>query len=144
MFIGLFRVVDLFCNKLKLLCGIGSQRPVKTGLVADVALAGVDGHFQNQAILVTIDEYLFDFLPVAAFFAFFPQFLPGPAEICGVSGLYRNIERFAVHICDHEHLSCAGILCYGRYEAVFIELRRKFQIFLKISFCAQLTDSFIE
>lgn len=50
-----------------------------------MALAGIDGHFEDEAVLVAIDEYLLDFLAVAAFFALSPEFLPGPAEIRGVA-----------------------------------------------------------
>ena len=72
IFVDFFGVVNLLCDKFEFHPGICPDGAVKAGLIADVALAGVDGHFQNQAILVAIDEYLFDFLAVAAFFAFFP------------------------------------------------------------------------
>jgi len=74
-FVGFFRVVDFLFNKHQLFTGILLQCPVKTGLIAHMALAGIDGYLENQAVLVAIDKYLLYFLPVAAFFAFFPQFL---------------------------------------------------------------------
>ncbi len=74
-FVDFFWVVDFFCDKIELFAAVFLQRTVKTGLVTYVALAGIDGYFKDQAVLVTIDEYLFHFLDVAAFFAFLPQFL---------------------------------------------------------------------
>lgn len=74
-FVGLFRIVDFLFNKGQLFIGIFLQCPVKTGLIAHMTLAGVNGYLDNQAVLVAIDKYLLNFLPVAAFFAFFPQFL---------------------------------------------------------------------
>jgi hypothetical protein len=66
-----------------------------------MALAALDHYLQKQAILVAIDKYLLDFLGMAAFFAFFPQFSPFSAEIYGISGLNRQIQRPAVHISHH-------------------------------------------
>ncbi len=74
-FVNFLGVIDLLCDKLQLFVTAGLQCPVKAGLVSDVALAGVDGHFKDNAILVAIHEYLFYFLNVSAFFAFLPQFL---------------------------------------------------------------------
>ncbi len=75
LLVDFFRVVDLISNEFEFLIGFAFQCPVKTRLITGVALAGVDSYFENQAVLVAIDKYLLYFLPVAAFFAFFPQFL---------------------------------------------------------------------
>ena len=74
-FVGLFRIVDLLFDKLQLFIEFLLQCPVKTGLITHVALAGIDGYLENQAVLVAVDKYLLHFLAVAALFAFFPQFL---------------------------------------------------------------------
>jgi hypothetical protein len=71
-FVSFFGVVDLFCDKFKLFTAAFFQCAVETGLVADVTLAGIDGYFEEEAILVTINEYLLYFLGMSAFFAFFP------------------------------------------------------------------------
>jgi hypothetical protein len=44
--VGLLRVVDFISDELQLLIGRG-QSPVEAGLVTDVALAGIDGYFEN-------------------------------------------------------------------------------------------------
>ena len=80
-----------------------------------MALAGIDGHLHNEAILVTINQYLLDFLKVPAFLAFTPELLPSPAEVYGVAGLNGQIERFTIHISDHQDLAGLGVLRYDRY-----------------------------
>jgi len=86
-FVDFFRVIGLFCDKFQLFAATLFQGTVETGLVACVALAALDRYFQKQAILVAVDKYLLDFLDVAAFFAFFPQFPPFSAEIDSTAGL---------------------------------------------------------
>jgi len=140
-FVGFFRVVDLLSDKLQIFVGIFLQCPVKTGLIAHVALAGIDSHFENQAVLVAIDKYLLYFLAVAAFFAFLPQFPAGSAEICGVARFDCFIEGGLVHKSHHQHLPGPGILGDGGYQAVIVEFRDEFQIFFKVLFCTQLADS---
>ena len=71
-FVNFFWVVNLFCDKYQLFVAVLHQCTVKTGLVARVALAGIDGYLEDETVLVAIDEYLFYFLKMAAFFAFFP------------------------------------------------------------------------
>ena len=71
-FVGFSGVVNFFCDKIEFVADFFFQCAVETGLVADVTLASVNGYFQEEAILVTIDEYLLYFLEVSAFFAFFP------------------------------------------------------------------------
>jgi hypothetical protein len=44
LFIGCFRVVELFRDKFQLFAAIFLQGTIKTGFVADVALAGIDGY----------------------------------------------------------------------------------------------------
>lgn len=72
LFVGFFWVVHLFSDEFKLLIGVFLKCPVEAGLVADVALSGVHGDFQNQTILVAINEDLFDFLEVTALLTFLP------------------------------------------------------------------------
>ena len=72
LFVGFFGVVDLFSDKFEFIAAVFFQRPVETGLVAHVTLPGVDGYFQKQAVLVTVNEYLLYFLEMSALFAFFP------------------------------------------------------------------------
>jgi len=72
LFVSLFWIIDLFCDKFQLFAAASFQRPVKAGFVAHMTLAGIDSQFQYQAVLVTIDQYLFDLLDVATFLALFP------------------------------------------------------------------------
>lgn len=71
-FVDFFWVVDFFCDKIEFFAAVFLQRTVKTGLVTYVALAGIDGYFEKQTVLVAIDEYLFYFLKMPALFALFP------------------------------------------------------------------------
>ena len=132
LFIDFFRIIDLFCLKFQLFIGALVQYPVKTGLVTDMTLAGIDGYFENQAVLVAINEYLFHFLEMAAFLALLPQFLPGSTEICGIAGLNRQIKGLAIHIGYHQDLACLCVLSYRRYQAVVIEFRKEFDPFFDI------------
>jgi hypothetical protein len=75
-FVSFLGIKDLLCDIFKVFVTAGLQGPVKAGLVSDVTLAGVDGHFEDDTVLVTIHEYFFYFLNVAAFLAFLPQFFP--------------------------------------------------------------------
>ena len=70
--VNFFGVVDFFCDKFELFAAAFLQGPVKTGLVACVALAGVNSYFENKAVLVAIDKYLLYFLEVPTFLTFFP------------------------------------------------------------------------
>ena len=72
LLINLVRVVDFFRNEFKFILGIIPQRPIKARFISNVALALLNGYFENEAILVAIDEYLPHFLDVSAFFALFP------------------------------------------------------------------------
>ena len=76
--VDFFWVIDPFCDEFQLVvCVIlRLQCTVKTGPITNVALPGIDGYFENQAVLVAIDQYLFYFLEVAALLAFLPEFLP--------------------------------------------------------------------
>lgn len=62
LLVDFFRIEDLLCDEIQLFVSVFLQCPIETGLITDVALAGIDGYFENQAILVTIDEYLLYFL----------------------------------------------------------------------------------
>lgn len=63
--VNLIWVEDLFGDKFELFRSPFFQSAVETGLVADVALARIDGNFEDDAILVAIDEDLADLLDVA-------------------------------------------------------------------------------
>jgi len=108
---------------------------VEAGLVADVALAGVNGYFEDEAVLVAIDEYLFYLLKMAALFTLFPYSLPGPAEVCGIAGSNRQIKRSAIHIADHQYLAGLRILGYGGYQAIVAEFWSEFQSFFDFLLC---------
>ena len=72
LFVSFFGVVDFFCDEFQLVVTVPLQLPVEAGLVADVTLAGINGHFQEKVVLVAVDKYLLYFLCVAALFALFP------------------------------------------------------------------------
>ena len=63
-FVNLVGVEDHFSNEFQR-TGFGIDFSVKAGLVADVALAGIDGDFQKDAILVAVDEDLVNLLEMA-------------------------------------------------------------------------------
>lgn len=86
-----------------------------------MALAGIDGHFEQEAVLVAVDEYLLYFLEVSAFFAFFPQFLSRPAEVSCAAGLDCRIEGSLIHIGGHKDPACFCILGYYGYQAPVVE-----------------------
>ena len=70
-----------------------------------MALAGFDGHFKDEAILVAINKDLFYFLEMTALFAFFPEFFSASAVIDGEAGFNGLIKGFFVHICEHQDLA---------------------------------------
>ena len=76
LLISRFRVIDFFGDRFKFAAASALQCPVEARLVSDVALALVNGHFQDQAVLVAVNENPIHFLHMPAFFAFPPQFLP--------------------------------------------------------------------
>ena len=102
-----------------------------------MALALIDGNLQNQAILVAINEDLFDLLDMAALNAFFPQFFSRPAVICRHSSLDGHIEGFPIHISDHEYLACRAVLRDRGNKAFIIEFRLEFDAFFDIFICCQ-------
>ena len=131
--IGLVGIVNFFRYELKLCIALGLERTVEAGLVSDVTLALVHPYLQYQAILVAVGQDLFDFLHMAAFFAFSPQFLPAPAEIYSISGFYGQIQGLSVHVGYHKHLAGFGVLGNRGYEAVAVkfwaELEALFRFF---------------
>ena len=90
-----------------------------------MALAGFDGNLEEEAILVAIDEDLFDFLEMTAFFALFPKLFAGAGKVDGEAGFNSQIEGFFVHISEHQDPAGFGILSDDGYKAVFVELRRE-------------------
>jgi hypothetical protein len=104
-----------------------------------VALAGINPHFEHEAVLVAIDQYLLDLLQVATFLAFFPELLSRPAEVRGIAGLNRQIECRSIHIRNHQDLACLCVLGYGRYQAVVIKSWSKLQTFFDILLCSHLS-----
>ena len=137
-FVGFLRIVGLFCDKYELSAVFLLQCPVKAGLVADVALAGIDGYFQNQAVLVAIYEYLLYSLEVAALLAFLPQLAARSAEIRGVARLDCCVQCLTIHVSDHEDLAGPAVLSYRRYQAVVIESWDKLHTFFEVLFCGHL------
>jgi hypothetical protein len=107
-----------------------------------VALTGVHSHFENQAVLVTIDKYPFDFMKVAALFALFPQLPARSAKIGRKARLKGMLQCLAVHVCDHEDLAGLGVLGNGGYQAILVESWGKFQTFFNVRVCSHLFDSF--
>jgi len=70
--VDFFGIVNLICDKFQPFVCVLLQSTVKAGPITNVALASIGDYFENQAILVTIDEYLFYFLDVAALLALLP------------------------------------------------------------------------
>jgi len=117
-FIDSLGVVDLLGYEFEFsVCDLA----IEAGLIADVALALVDGDFEDDTVLVAINQYLFDHLEMAAFFAFFPEFLTRAAEINGPARIYSEIEGFFIHVGDHEYLAGLAVLGDGGNEAIAVE-----------------------
>ena len=123
--VGLTWIIYLFSDEFQPFRAFLYHGAVEAGLVADMALSGIDGDFQQKAILVAIDEYLMYFLDMTAFFALLPQLLSRPAEIGSITALYCFIKGLAVHISDHEDLSGICVLSYSSDESVLVEFGRE-------------------
>ena len=142
LFVSFCGVVDLFSDEFQLLIGVFLKCPVEAGLIADMALAGIYGDFENQTILIAVDEYLFHPLEMAALLALLPQFPAGPAKIGREARLDGFLQGLMVHMSHHEDLARPGILSNGRYQTVFTESWCKFQTFFDVLFCGHPFCSF--
>ena len=80
-------------------------------------------YFCKQCIQITIDRQGFYILEMTACLPFYPEFLPASAEIRHLSGLDRLIERFLIHICQHQDLLCLIMLDDDRDQALIIGLK---------------------
>ncbi len=64
-FIDFVRIVHRFGDEFEFVGCSGLQSAVETGLVADVALAGVNFDFEDDAVLVAVCENFLDLLCVS-------------------------------------------------------------------------------
>ena len=86
----------------------------EAAFVAGVAGAGFLFYFEEEDILVAVDEPADYALGVAAGLAFEPEFAAGAAPVGHESLLKRHGEGFAVHPGEHEH-AAGGALGAGGF-----------------------------
>ena len=69
-------------------------------------------------VCIAVDSDVDNFLQMSGFLAFFPQFLPGTAEIMRKSGRYRQGNRLFICIGKHENIFGSGILDNNRNQTM--------------------------
>ena len=90
---------------------------------AEVAfMTGTAGLFYEveQAVRVAVHADTADLLQMTGLFAFFPEFLPGPAVVVGVACFFGEFDRFGVGVGEHENGFRCGVLYDYRDKAVVV------------------------
>jgi hypothetical protein len=77
----------------------------------------------EQGVFITIIIYGFDLLHIFAGLALAPQDLAGARVKTGPFFPDGNLQRFPVHIGNHQYVSAAGILHNGRDKPLFIKFQ---------------------
>ena len=80
-------------------------------------------YFCKQCIQITVNRQGFYILEMTARLPLYPEFLPASAKIRHLSCLDRLIERFLIHICQHQDLLCLIMLDDDRDQALIIGLK---------------------
>jgi len=88
--------------------------------------------FEDEAVLVVIDEHAPDVLEHAGGFAFFPKAAAGTRPVVGESGGHGEAQGFGVHHREHQHLARIGVEGDAGDAAVVVEFRGEFIAFLDL------------
>src|SRR5579871_4694922 len=83
---------------------------------------------QQDCVAITIDADFVHGLVIAGFLALAPQPIARAREVAGVAGAQSFLERFAVHIRDHQQPSALMVLGDGGDDAsglVKVDLRNR-------------------
>lgn len=105
--------------------------PIETGAITNVATRSstIDFHSQPDRILIVVNSYLDDSLDEAAGRAFAPKALTRPAPVVRFGARYRFLQRFGIHVAEHQNFARTRIACDARDQAVGVEFRRKGETF---------------
>jgi hypothetical protein len=74
----------------------------------------------QQRIIVAINQHLLYLQKVARRFALGPKPLLGTAEECNYAFGLRFVQRFLIHITQHQHFTGQVILNYCGYQAIVL------------------------
>jgi hypothetical protein len=118
-FVNRFGVKRFFLNKIE---GVNvADGTIKASVKADVASWAMGLATQQDHILIAIDAGFDDFLNVAGFFAFDPDFLAAARVKGGLPGRQRLVQSLAVHPPHHQHLTGLNILDNGGDQPLGVE-----------------------
>ena len=125
--------VDALAEKF---CGVTARRTLLVALVdefleirqeSDVALLKIETRrstlvtggavgfgLDEDGVVVAIHIHLFEVQEVAGSFALSPKAIATARPKCYLLGFLSFLETLLVHISEHQHLQCLGILYNGR------------------------------
>ncbi len=112
LFVGLFVVENLALGYVERF-GVAIVFLIEAALVTSVAGAADLFDLEKEHILIAVGIPAFDFLGVAAGFAFEPELLTGAAPVVHEAGLEGFLEGFAIHPREHEDPAARGVSFRG-------------------------------
>ena len=76
----------------------------------------------HQRVLIAVDEDLLDAQDVSGSLALLPQATARPRMEMRLAACRGGIERFAIHMCNHQHRAIVGVDDHCRQQPVCAEL----------------------
>ena len=98
--------------------GIFPEEAAAAPGVAGDAAGLVD--LQQDRVVVAVKADFQHFLGVAGFLALVPQLAPRTRPIHGFASFHRQLQRFAIHPGEHQHIAARRILGDDRGEALLV------------------------